>query len=219
MTVSNPPHRTKPATSTDNLERAIERVRQASTSAGKRAFTSRVLNAIARVVTEGEEQSLTAAAGAASDFEVLLQVLERPDVLAVLDEEPLTAARLRGLRYRETLLNAEGGTVSSSEAGEILGISRQAVDKRRRAGQLLGLSLGRRGYAYPVWQFDPKAGTLAGLEDVLAALEGFDSWMQAAFMLNPNTRLDGEAPLEALHRGEVERVKRAARVYGEQGAS
>jgi hypothetical protein len=205
--------------SNDNLARAIDRVRTASETLEKGAFTSRVLNALARVVSEADEQWLLAATGAASDFDVLLQILERPDVLPMLDDGPLASAKLRGLRLRESLLNAEGGIVSSTGAADILGISRQAVDKRRKAGRLIGLSLGRRGYAYPVWQFDPKSGTLPGLEDVLAALEGLDPWMQAAFILNPSVRLDGATPLQSLRQGEVESVLVAAQAFGEQGAA
>lgn len=202
-----------------NLEKAIERVRRASDTVGKDAFAARVLNALARLVAEEDERALITAAGAASDFEVLLQVLERPEVLAVLDGGPLAAAKLRGLRYRNELLGAEGGTISSEAAAELLGISRQAVDKRRRAGHLLGLATGRHGYAYPVWQFDPRSGTLPGLEAVLADLGDHDPWMQLAFMLNPNPYLDEQTPLEALRQGEVERVRRAAQAYGEQGAA
>jgi hypothetical protein len=32
-------------------------------------------------------------------------------------------------------------------------MSRQAVEKRRKAGRLIGVSLGRRGFGYPAWQF------------------------------------------------------------------
>jgi len=202
-----------------NLERAIERLRRASDSAGKEAFAARVLNAVARLIDEGDERALTMAAGAASDFETLLQALEQPESLAILDEGPLTAAKLRGLRYQERLLNAEGGTVTASQVAEILGITRQAVDKRRRAGQLIALSIGRRGYAYPLWQFETTGKTLAGLESVLDALRDHDSWMQLSFMLNPNSRLDDRRPLDLLREGEIERVREAALVFGEQGAA
>jgi hypothetical protein len=210
---------TASASPVDNLEKAIARLRQVSDSVGKDTFAARALNAVARIVAEGEEQYLVAAAGAPSDYDVLLQILERPEALAVLNAGPLAAAKLRGLRIRERLLNVEGGTISSSEAASLLGISRQAVDKRRRANQLLGLSIGRRGYAYPVWQFDSRAGTLPGLVDVLAELKDHDPWIQAAFMLNPNARLDGSLPLDALRQGDTESAKRAARAYGEHGAA
>jgi hypothetical protein len=102
---------------------------------------------------------------------------------------------------------------------KLLGISRQAVDKRRRAGKLIGVSLGKRGYAYPIWQFGGGHGTLHGLEDVLEAMSEFGPWTQYAFMIGGNYRLNGETPLACLRRGEVEPVVRAASAYGEHGAA
>ncbi len=202
-----------------NLERAFERVRRATDSAGKEAFAARALYAVARLIAAGDEQALTSAAGAGSDYETLLQMLERPESLAMLDEGPLAAAKLRGLRYRERLLNADGGAISSPQVAEILGLSRQAVDKRRRAGQLLGLSTGRRGYAYPIWQFDADSGTLPGLETVLDALRDHDPWMQLSFMLATNARLEDQRPLDLLRSGQARRVRDAALMVGEQGAA
>jgi len=135
--------------------------------------------------------------------------LQRDDLLA--------RARLRGLDARARLLQAEGGPLSVDAVGRLLHITRQAVDKRRRAGRLLGLRIGRRGYAYPSWQFG-EAGTLPGLEEVLLDLLNHDPWMQVGFFLNGNVRLGGESPLAELRRGHVEAVQRAARAYGEQGA-
>src|SRR5690606_41693050 len=70
--------------------------------------------------------------------------------LSLHDALPIfVGARLRGLRMRARLLAAEGGTLSSTEVADLLGITRQAVNKRRKAGRLIGLATGRRGYAYP----------------------------------------------------------------------
>jgi hypothetical protein len=57
-----------------------------------------------------------------------------------------------------------------------------------------------------------------GLERVLAAIDDEGGWMRLAFLLSPEERLGGERPLDALRRGEVEAVERAARLYGEHGA-
>ncbi len=202
-----------------NFERAIERLREASDSAEKDAFAARVVNAISRLVAEEDERVLTVAAGAPSDYDVLLQALENPAAMRLLDEGPLAGAKLRGLRYREKMLTAEGGTLSSQAVAGILKISRQAVDKRRQAGRLIGLSTGRRGYAYPAWQFDAEHGTLPGLEDVLDDLSSHDPWMQVSFMLNSNAYLDDRTPLEALRAGELNPVRRAAQAFGEHGAA
>jgi hypothetical protein len=88
------------------------------------------------------------------------------------------------------------------------------VDKRRLAGKLIGIDLGKRGYAYPVWQIG-----LNGMDAVLAELDEVDPWTQALFMLSANNWLNGETPLAMLRRGEVEEVLNAARLYGEQTAA
>ncbi|MDI3340090.1 MAG: hypothetical protein QJR03_06115 [Sphaerobacter sp.] len=200
---------------------AILRLLQQVDSPAEGAFVARALNALARLTAALDDATLGEAAGARSDYEVLLDALDAPAALAVLrEDDPLAAARLRGLQARIRLLAAEGGTLSSTQVADLLGITRQAVDKRRKAGRLIGLATGRRGYAYPLWQFDPeRRGVLPGLEAVLAALRAHDPWMQVAFFLTPDVRLGGETPLAVLRRGDVAAVRRAAEAYGEQGAA
>src|SRR5687767_11190774 len=58
-----------------------------------------------------------------ADLEELVEVLERPEVLADFRRrDPLTAARLRGLRAKKQLLEAEGGVVSGRELAQAIGI-------------------------------------------------------------------------------------------------
>jgi biotin operon repressor len=185
----------------------------------RQAFLARALNALVRLTPALAERELSQAVAAPSDLEVLLRALESPEALAaLLPDDPLVAARLRGLRARDALLQAEGGTMSAEQVSEILGISRQAVDKRRRAGRLIGLDTGRRGYAYPAWQLHGH-GLLPGLGAVLTALASHDSWMQAAFFLESNPYLDDKSPLAQLRNGAIEAVIHAARASGEHGAA
>jgi hypothetical protein len=150
-----------------------------------------------------------------TDLEELIEVLGRPEVLADFRRrDPLAAARLRGLQAKKHLLEAEGGVVSGRDLAQAIGITRQAVDKRRLAGKLIGIDLGKRGYAYPVWQIG-----LNGMDAALAELDEVDPWTQALFMLSANNWLNGETPLAALRRGELDEVLNAARLYGEQTAA
>jgi hypothetical protein len=150
-----------------------------------------------------------------ADLDELVEVLGRPEVLADLRRrDPLAAARMRGLRAKKRLLEEEGGVVSGRELAQAIGITRQAVDKRRLAGKLIGIDLGKRGYAYPVWQIG-----LDGMDAVLAELDEVDAWTQALFMLSANNWLNGETPLAMLRRGELDEVLNAARLYGEQTAA
>jgi hypothetical protein len=199
---------------------AAARVLRAAGSPLQAAFLARALNALARLMSALDDRALGNAAGASSDYAVLVQALTEDEAVAALRrDDPLAPARLRGLVARERLLEAEGGVLSAAEVAARLRLTRQAVDKRRRAGRLIGLTQGRRGYVYPAWQFSPEGGTLPGLEEVLAELQGHGRWMQAAFMLSGDARLGGETPLAELRRGHVEAVRRAARAYGEQGAA
>lgn len=131
--------------------------------------------------------------------------------------DPLAAARARGAGLRRTLLDEQGPTLSAEEAGERLGISRQAVDKRRLTGRLVAVELGARGYRYPAWQFHD-GDVLPGLPEVLAALGPRDAWSLLAFFGTPNEACGGASPRAVLEAGEVGRVLRAARAWTEQGA-
>jgi biotin operon repressor len=127
-------------------------------------------------------------------------------------------ARVRGVERQQNLVEQSGGTLKGERVAKLLGISRQAVDKRRRQNRLIGLTQGRRGYAYPIWQFH-NGKTLSNLEKVLDQLRNHDPWMQLTFFLNANDRLEGSSPLEMLRSGKVEPVLEAATSYGEHGAA
>ncbi|HYL78550.1 MAG TPA: hypothetical protein VEU96_30440 [Bryobacteraceae bacterium] len=178
----------------------------------------RAINAVLQFA-ELSEDSVVRATAAPTDLSVLLTALSSGELLNDLRSvEPLAPAFLRGIEAQRRLLDASGGTLTAQEAGEVLGISRQAVEKRRKAHTLIGLTTGRHGYRYPAWQFT-NSGVLPGLEDVLKALEPNDEWMQAAFFLGKNPRLGDRTPVEMLEGGEVTRVLDAAQVYGEHGAA
>ncbi len=208
-----------------HVAEALARVLEASGSHGARlaplrsVFLARTLNALSAIVQDLDEEALTRATGAPSNCGVLLHALEYPSVVTVLEEEdPLATARLRGLEAREQILSAEGGMLSVERVSEHLRISRQAVDKRRQTGKLIGLGIGRHGYAYPAWQFDER-GVLPGLEEVLKSMLIRDPWMQAAFFLSGDPRLQGSTPLTRLRRADVDAVVLAARGYGQHGGA
>ncbi len=179
-------------------------------------FLTRALRVITHLV---EYASIVDASTASNDYELLLKVLETPESLELLQKnDPLANARLRGLKVKQELLEANGGCITVEEVASILGISRQAVDKRRRANKLIGINRGKHAIVYPIWQFNSQS-VIEGLETVLAHLQDYDPWMQIAFMLEQNPRLEGKTPLEELHSKHIEQVLSAVRVFGEQGAS
>jgi hypothetical protein len=182
------------------------------------AFLARSFRALAKLTPKLDLTALGEALGEDTDFEVLLRALAEPNALAVLSEGSLAEMRLRDLEFRKTIQEAEGGVLSVEEVARLLGISRQAVDKRRQKGRILALPVGDHRYVYPAWQFS-QTGMLDGFEQVLAELSLPDPWTQAAFFLGENALLDGQRPLDELRRGNVESTCRAAWAMGEQGAA
>jgi len=182
------------------------------------AFQARILRAFIELEENLPSSSIEQATGAPTDFLVALEALSSaPGTSQLIESDPLLAAKLRGLNRKREMLEAAGGSLTSEQVAEMLGISRQAVDKRRSSNQLLALTQGRRGNSYPVFQFE-EGKTITGLEEVLEHLKPLDPWMQMAFFTTPNERLNGKTPIDALQNGLVEDVARAAGGYGEQGA-
>lgn len=152
--------------------------------------------------SERLSSNLVEATAASSDYEVLLQVLSSLEAIALLRQnDPLATAKLRGLQLKQQLIEAEGGCLSSTQAGQILGISYQAVDKRRRQSQSIGIAQGKGSYLYPGWQFTESGSTLDELEAVLTQLQSFDPWMQLAFMLNPRSASGATNSLRSIASG------------------
>jgi hypothetical protein len=211
-------HLSPAAGAASGLTTALVEVAEAGAQPKQAAFLAWVLRATARLSRELGPSALSRAAGARSDYAALLSALQEPATVAVLaEDDPLAAARLRGLATREYILSAEGGAMKVGDVAALLGLTRQGVDRRRRAGKLLALSTGRHGYVYPAWQFTDE-GVLPGLEATLQALQVQSPSMRAAFFLSGNLRLGGTSPLAELRRGHREDAVLAAAAYGEHGA-
>jgi hypothetical protein len=182
------------------------------------AFYTRVLRAVKSLEDDLTNARIDEATAAPTDHLVMLEALSSaPWVAELIADDPLVAAKLRGLQLRQQMLETSGGALTSQQVAEVLGISRQAVDKRRSSNQLLALTQGRRGYSYPSFQFD-EGKTLNGVEEVLGELNALDPWMQLNFFTSTHERLGGKTPIKALRDGLVEEVKSVASGYGEQGA-
>ncbi len=182
-------------------------------------FVSRALRVLKTLEDDLPNTKLAEASAAQTDFGVLLDALLASSLRSDVAEDPLTAAKLRGLKRKQLMLEQAGGTMTSEEVGGMLGISRQGVDKRRGANQLFALTPGKRGYAYPRFQLNENGTTLPGLEEVLRQLQSLDPWMQLIFFTSANEQLGGKTPIKALQGGHLEKVVQATRGFGEQGAS
>jgi hypothetical protein len=181
------------------------------------AFVARATQAVESWSLRLSGRELALAVAEPRNELVVLHALQRPEAWAgVLDHDPLAAAKARGVEKQRDLLAAEGGAAGVDELASALHISRQAVDKRRRAGKLLALPRGGHRWVFPAWQV-ARGRTVPGLEEVLATLGGRDPWSQLIFFVTPDRLLDNRSPLQALRAGDLAAVVRAAEGYGEQG--
>jgi hypothetical protein len=94
----------------------------------------------------------------------------------------------------------------------LLRISRQAVDKRRRAGKLIAVPAGE-DYVYPACQFTEQE-IVAGLDKALGAMPIQDPWMRLEWLLTEDDALKGSSPLVALKSGAVDEVVELAAGLG-----
>lgn len=186
------------------------------------AFRERAGHAIDQIAKSASIEVLADALAASTDFGAVVRALRDPAAFpATVPLDPLTDALARGVAEREHLAEKAQGLLSAEETGRILGgISRQAVDKRRRAGQLLGVKLAN-DWRYPALQFGSAGDVAQGLADVLQVLADLSPWATLDFLLAEDDALGGLSPLEALRQGghpaeEVLRIARAqkADVFG-----
>jgi hypothetical protein len=183
----------------------------------RKIVAKRSFRALTRILQNADREAIEDAASQNTDVAVVARALEQTEAIETLTEDdPFAEASLRGVRERERLLTEEGGTWSAEHVGNHLQLTRQAINRRRKLGTLLGLDAGRHGFRYPAWQFT-KRGTISGLEKILGALSHVDPWMQQAFILGKSARLEERRPLDVLRKGDVNSIVKAASAFGEHG--
>lgn len=126
----------------------------------------------------------------------------------------LAHAIARGILTRRQLLREEGGSVSTAEAAERLGVSRRAVLERYRMGTIIGwFDENSRAIKYPIWQFKTR-GLLPGIEGILQLFNEHadvdDDIARVMFFLSRFGFLRDKRPLDCLRCGDIESAQRAA---------
>lgn len=173
----------------------------------REAFRRRAVGAVERMAREASPEALAEALAAPSDTGAVARALaEQAAADALRRLEPLAGAIARGAAVRARLAEAAGGMLSAEDVGKALGISRQAVDKRRAAGKLLAVRI-RGDWHYPSAQFRD-GEVLHGIEEVLAGMGDASAWSVLDFLLTPDDALDGRPPLAALRTGDAAPVRR-----------
>lgn len=129
----------------------------------------------------------------------------------------IDAARFRGELAKEGF-KAYGPTCTVEQHAKKIGISRQAVLKRLKAGTLLGWrENSQNAYRIPSWQFDAEGNLLPGMAQVLKELNvpEFDEWAKILFFLQQRNSLKGKRPIELIVAGKTEAVVLLAREYAQ----
>lgn len=171
----------------------------------RNSFRHRAKHAIEHLAASASLESLARALEAPTDFGAIATALGHgaiPD--SALDLDPFADALARGATEKARLAGLAGGLLSATEAGLALGgISRQAVDKRRRAHQLLAVKVAS-DWRYPAIQIGPEGQPPSYLPPTLAAAAeaGITGWTLLDFLLTPDTALNGASPLQAIQQGE-----------------
>ncbi len=166
------------------------------------AFRRRAGHAIDHIARAASVEALTDALSAGTDFGAVARALgDSAAFAAALPLDPLTDSLARGAAERERLAAKAEGLLSAEAVGQALGgLSRQAVDKRRRNKQLLAVRIGG-DWRYPAVQFGPDGETVSGLAAVIEEMSDLGPWALLDFLLAEDSALGGISPLEALRRG------------------
>jgi Helix-turn-helix domain len=189
--------RASQALSKDELEVVTTLVDFAQTGAPlkKRSAVSRGIVRAINTVREATHDPL-------AEFDEPMDAGEAAQVVALAETESQA--------HREAVLKQ---CIGAAEAAELVGRSRQVLERLRREGRLLALRKGNQ-WRYPKWQFDTDApgGIVPGLEEVLRTLD-LSPMGTAFWLLEPYDRLGGSPPIELLRRHRAEPVIQLAQEH------
>lgn len=109
-----------------------------------------------------------------------------------------------------------GPFYSTSQVTKLFGgISRQALDDRRKRHTILGLKTADGVLVYPSFQFDEQSRVLRGLPEVLQCfrqVSDADDWTLAGWLVSPLRPLGGESVVQWLrHDKDIQPVLALAR--------
>ena len=138
---------------------------------------------------------------APTDFGILARVLTDVGVIgtAVAELDPVALDLANEIDRRDQLVLRNGGMLSAEEAGLLLHIGRQAVDKRRRNKTLLAIRQAGDWF-YPRAQFHEHE-VIPGIPEIIKGFEASGPWVTLEFVVTADAVLDGLTPREALLKG------------------
>ena len=136
----------------------------------------------------------------------LMQVVEKARPESTCDQEEQKAKNwvlASGILARKELEQAEGGSLSSEEVAELLGLKhRPSVAYKRKSRELIAWRVTAGKWRYPRWQFTTN-GILPGIKECLKALSTDTGFGAMLFFLSPRHSLEGKRPLDLLRDGKI----------------
>ncbi len=183
----------------------------------KNAFLERAHKAVQRMADEMSEEVLITALAAGSDVGTLARVISNPSLKdPALEIDPLAPARARALQHRKEIAQEVGAMLTVAQATDLLGITRQALDKRRKAGSVLGIRVGAE-WRYPELQFKNGA-PLPRLRDILKAHHGVDGWVILDSITGADPVYENRSIIDLLRHEDNEALDRSILEIEEQYA-
>ncbi len=132
---------------------------------------------------------------------------------------PRARAVLNGREIAEQDLRQAGGAFTLEEVRKLLNnVSRQRIEQLVRSGDLLAVPGPSNRRRYPAVQFNPDGSLVPCLRLVQSALGTRNPWVVLNFLIHPDDRLQGRAPIDVLREGHSARVVEAAARAYEPGA-
>ena len=182
------------------------------------AVLRRSMPLLARMLATAPADVLMDSLAAPTDVGTLARLLSASSGAQETVEEvdPLAEAYARGAEMNRELLEEAGGGWKPTTVARHLGITRQAVDRRRRRGTLLAVEMGGE-HLYPAFQFTEDS-VVPGLAEVLGAFQVESPWTRLSVLLSGTPMLPGTRVVDALRSGQFDEVLHAVGIYGEHGA-
>lgn len=165
-------------------------------------------------IVKGFRTSKTKAASSLTEPEAV-----ETELAPAVARAALNRAYTRGAAAAAEIL-AGSDMLSSDAIAQRLGLSREAVNQKRRRGELLGLEGVKRGVRFPAWQLGPDGLPLPALRDLYSALGA--PWAVFRFLRQRHPELGMKTGLEAVSNprraAEALRLARSVGSFAPTGA-
>ena len=178
----------------------------------------RATRATSRLVRDMSYEGALKSVSAATDIGVLATALSNNIALEELAEaDPFAGAVGRALDHKRSLIKEAGEMLTTGQVEVLLNVSRQAIDKRRKAAKIFGL-LVNKAWVYPAFQF-ANDDVLPGMEIVLSTLADTDQWVVLDLLLAKDEAFGRRSLLDVIRKNDVATLKRYAAQQAGDGFS